>query len=153
MLERRTYTSSAPHYARQEETPALKGFCNNRKARGALAVCWTILILVLCLMPTRGFGIRGNDARFLKIPHVDKLIHLTLFATFAFAWCGVSTARARFGAVTACGLFLAFGTEYLQGLPMIGRDCDVWDGCADMAGVCLGMACDVLPRLRLGPTT
>ena len=96
--------------------------------------------MILCWMPTSGIGIQGNDSRYLRIPHLDKLVHAGIFVVFGWLWTIAVGGGRRGLAVLAAGLLLAVGTEVVQGLPMVGRDPDVWDGLADTIGVTIGTA-------------
>lgn len=108
------------------------------RVRVGLALGWTLLILILCWMPTRDLGLARDDSRWLKIPHLDKLVHATLFGGFALLWFQVTSFRRSWPLIVAAGLFMAVGTEYVQGLPFVGRDADIWDGLADSVGLFLG---------------
>ena len=108
------------------------------------AVAWTILLLALCLAPSRvipdekTFGIRKY------IPYYDLIVHFTLFAGFAFNWIRAAGSPLRWVLVPTAGLLLAVGTEWAQGLPYIQRDPSLLDGLADLAGLAIGLAAAVL---------
>lgn len=72
----------------------------------------------------------------------DKLLHVALFfgvgaLAMACAMLGAWSARAR-GVLVAGLLTLAVVDEWSQLL--VGRDAEVWDGAANVAGVALGVA-------------
>ena len=54
----------------------------------------------------------------------------------------------RLGAIMLAG---GIGIELVQGLPAVGRDADVWDVVADMAGFVLGWAVLAVGRRRGWP--
>ncbi len=67
----------------------------------------------------------------------DKANHFVGFLTLTvLGGCGWR----RLPAARTAAIMLAFGTgiELVQGLPAVGRDADVWDVVADMAGFALG---------------
>src|SRR5206468_3862690 len=73
-----------------------------------------------------------------EVPQLDKLIHATLFAGFGWLWIR-SLANRHFGWVLSAGVALAIITELVQGLSIIHRDPDVFDGLADVVGLTLGL--------------
>ncbi len=96
----------------------------------------TLVLLVLCLYPKTWMP-RGEEGPRL-IPHLDKLIHFSLFAGFGLCWLlagpSLRPSRKRIVGVLATSFALAAGTELLQGLPQIGRDPDLLDALADVVG-------------------
>jgi VanZ family protein len=107
-------------------------------SRTLLASAWTIVILVLCLLPRAWLPAEGNVTSAPKIPHMDKAIHAVLFAGFGFLWGRAGGSR-RSGLILAVGLLLAVGTELAQGLPSVARDPDVFDALADAVGLVAGI--------------
>lgn len=80
----------------------------------------------------------------------DKANHcfgfLVLTVLTGCGWPGLSAAR-----LAAIMLAAGIGIELVQGLPAVGRDADVWDVVADMAGFALGWAVLVVGRRRGWP--
>jgi hypothetical protein len=114
------------------------------------AVAWTIVLLVLCLAPSR---VIPDEETFFSIrkyiPWYDLIVHFTLFAGFGFNWIRAVGSPLRWALVPAAGLLLALGTEWAQGLPYIQRDPSLLDGLADLAGLAAGLAAAaVSARLR-----
>src|SRR4051794_4181198 len=103
----------------------------------------TLLLLTLCLLPKWAIPGGREEESFRKIPHLDKVIHFTMFAGVALLWscAGPSSVptRSRAAAVLAVSFALAVGTELLQGLPQIERDPDPYDALADVAGAAAGV--------------
>ena len=104
-----------------------------------IAVLWTILILVLCWMPRHSLPMDEGGPSLLNRLHFDKVVHLGIFAVFAFLWRRAFSRRAVVVIVVA-GLFLAVITELGQATSIVGRDADVWDAVADAIGVVVGAA-------------
>ncbi|AII04753.1 VanZ like protein [Rhodococcus wratislaviensis] len=89
----------------------------------------TVLALVMLLSPASATP-SGPE-------HADKVVHALLFAALA--------AASRYALLTPRITVLwlaAFAviTEILQGVLPIGRHGSVWDLCADMVGVAIGLA-------------
>jgi len=61
-------------------------------------------------------------------------------------WQALSAAK-----LAAIMLAAGIGIELVQGLPAVGRDADVWDVVADMAGFALGWAVLAVGRRRGWP--
>jgi hypothetical protein len=102
--------------------------------RTVLACFGTALLLGLCFWPRWAMPACGEVIP--RLPHVDKLVHLAMFATFGFLW--TSSGRPAVGVLGfACGL--AAFTEVGQAWSPIGRDPDVLDALADLLGGCLGV--------------
>ncbi|MHC5308751.1 VanZ family protein [Myroides sp. LJL116] len=47
-----------------------------------IALCWTILIIILCLVEANNFASSSN----LSIPFKDKIAHFIFYCTFSFLW-------------------------------------------------------------------
>ena len=111
---------------------------NGRPATAAFAVVAVVSLVVLFSPsspgPSWGF------------PHLDKVVHLTLFALLA------ATARRRFGglpAVLVAVCAYAPVSEVVQGLALPERTSDWHDVVADLIGVALGwLLAARLPRRR-----
>jgi len=103
---------------------------------------WTALILLLTLLP-------GN---FIPVPRgfwllysPDKLAHLGLFAVLGFLimsgmvkqFPGISR-RSYYATAMAAGMLVAVATEMLQAVLPTGRDGNLYDGIADVAGIVAG---------------
>ncbi len=55
-----------------------------------VAVGWTMMILAACWIPARGLPVTESQGSRFHIPHLDKLVHFTLFAGFGLLWTHVS---------------------------------------------------------------
>ena len=83
------------------------------------------------------------------IPHLDLLVHFTLFTGFVMTWIRAGGSRLRWLSVALVGVFLAGATEYARGLPTIHRDPNLLDALADVVGVLAGLTASlVLYRTR-----
>jgi hypothetical protein len=107
--------------------------------RKLLAIGWTLLILVLCWMPKSQMPLSETGPSLLPKIHADKIIHGAIFACFAILWRRAS-GRGSALVIVVSGVALAVITELGQGTAIVGRDADVWDGLADVAGMSLGLA-------------
>jgi hypothetical protein len=108
------------------------------------AVAWTVLLLSLCLAPSRVIPDEQTFSIKKYIPWYDLVVHFTLFAGFAFNWMRATGSTLRWVLVPAAGLLLAVGTEWAQGFPFIDRDPNLLDALADGAGLAVGLAATAL---------
>lgn len=109
----------------------------NTISRRSIAWLGTLVVVGLCLWPSAWIP-RGEDTGAGGVPHVDKLVHATLFAGCSFLWMRARGAgrpveswawRVLTGAIA-----LAVLTELAQSLPGILRDPDPSDALADILG-------------------
>jgi hypothetical protein len=124
--------------------------------RALLASCWTLVILVLCWLPPTMLPEEEKGSKRFLIPHFDKLIHMGIFAVFAFLWMRVGDSPRRGRWVLLAGLALAVLSELGQEVPIVSRDASVADALADGLGVVASVigyevARKLLPR-RAVPT-
>lgn len=101
---------------------------SHRHHRVLLAVAVAVHLAVLYWPSAGGQGL---------LPHLDKVVHLTVFAAVAFTGrlAGVPWR------VLAVLLVLHAGvSEVLQGAVLPERAADPWDVVADLAGTALGLA-------------
>ena len=98
-------------------------------------------MLAACLMPPSGLPKTPG------IPGLDKIVHIALFAVWAFLFTGYT----RSGAAVAllAGFALGAGIEFLQEASAMGRSFEWWDVVADLAGVLSGylIRARVIPAL------
>lgn len=109
----------------------------------ALAIAWTIGILVLCMIP-------GRDVPQVNIVGIDKVAHVILFAVFGILWLRTSanpTARTAVS-VVAFGIFFGIAIEIIQHLQNMGRMFDPFDAVADAVGVAVSVAIVMYIRHR-----
>lgn len=106
--------------------------------RRGLALAWTAVALALCLAPSHWFPQSESQSLHL-IPHLDKLVHATLFAGFGLLWMWAGASPRRWVGILLAGTLLAVATEVIQGLPCVHRDPDLFDGLADIVGTTLGI--------------
>lgn len=104
-----------------------------------LAIAWTALILILCWTPPSRLPMSEEGPSFFHLAGLDKIIHGAIFAVFALLWRR-ATSPGSAPIVAVSGLALAVITEIGQATPMVGRDGDLWDAIADLAGVAAGLA-------------
>ncbi len=117
------FTSASPH---------------KKRARW-LAIAWTLLIFILCLLP-------GNELPKVNLPFIDKWAHVILFAGFSFLWlCAGPTARiTNLFILLLVSIFIGWLVEYIQGAFVPGRYQDNMDTLADAIGGLAGILLFVL---------
>jgi len=100
-----------------------------------IAIAWTLLIFVGCLMPAR-------EIPHVDVPLIDKWTHFVMFGLFSFLWlCArpAYTMRSLLILLLA-SIFLGCFIEYLQGtLTSLGRSMELMDAVADALGGLLGI--------------
>lgn len=110
-----------------------------RHAR-AFALLWTLLVFAVLSVPSSGVPSSG-------VPHLDKLVHVALFAGLGLLWMGALLPphgshrfRSAAGHVLVAGAVYGVLLEAYQGLlPALGRSADVLDAAADVAGLLLAL--------------
>jgi hypothetical protein len=114
--------------------------------RTLAASAWTVVVIVLCLIPRRTLdevpGLTGHWIwdLYLSIPHKDKVIHASLFCIFAWLWArALGDGRRAWALIILGGLALVAVTELGQSLPWIDRSTDILDALADVVGLALGL--------------
>ncbi|MCK0091151.1 VanZ family protein [Rhodococcus sp. F64268] len=84
-------------------------------------------------------------------PHTDKVTHALMFAVLAY--CSRS---ARISPAITVAWLAAYGivTEILQATVAVRRSGSVWDWCADLVGIAIGLAiaAGIGRRVRAGRT-
>lgn len=111
-----------------------------KRAR-SLALAWTLLIFILCLLP-------AQEIPNVNVPMADKWVHFVMFGLFAFLWLcaypsrNISFLLLIFAISVATGWFV----EFLQGsFPSLGRNRDMMDVVADGIGGFLGVLLFAIP--------
>ena len=107
--------------------------------RFAMAVLWTVVIMILCWLPGSMVRDLEDGSPWFKIPDLDKVGHAGIFVVFSVLWARVFTSRHRFAWVALAGFGLAIVTELVQKLPVVGRDGSFADTLTDGAGVLVGI--------------
>lgn len=104
-----------------------------------LAMAWTLLIFILCLLP-------GNELPKVNVPFIDKWAHVVLFAGFSFLWlCAAPTTRlTNLFILLLISIFVGWLVEYIQGAFVPGRYQDDMDTLADAVGGLAGILLFVL---------
>lgn len=104
-----------------------------KRAR-SLAMLWTLLIFILCLIP-------GYELPDVKVPMIDKWAHLVLFGVFTFLWlCAHPYIRiAWLFILMMITIFTGWLVEYIQGHYIPGRTQDNMDTLMDAAGGLIGI--------------
>ncbi|MDR3637041.1 MAG: VanZ family protein [Isosphaeraceae bacterium] len=101
---------------------------------------WTAILLVLCLLPRHLTPERRSMTIPGGLPHLDKVVHVAMFAAFGLLWTRAVAPSRRARMIFVVGVMLAVGTELAQGLVVVDRDPDLLDALADVAGLLMGMA-------------
>ena len=109
------------------------------KHRIALAGTWTRLIMALCWMPSDWLPVQESKGGGFEIPHFDKVVHAAIFTVFGLLWLTAWPGRRPYLAVILAGIGLAGLTEWVQTLPLVGRDGEWLDAAVDAAGVLLAV--------------
>ena len=107
--------------------------------RLAMAIMWTVVIMMLCWLPGPMIQVLEGDSSWFTIPDLDKVIHAGIFVVFSILWVRALSSRSRFTWVALAGLGLAAVTELVQNLPIVGRDGEISDALTDVAGVLVGI--------------
>lgn len=121
---------TSPNYYPQKNTKKLLDNLITRYSKITLPIYWAFLTYML-LRP----GVE-NKEYFFMFPHLDKLIHFTIFFLLGFFF------RVRFPKVSLLYYFLllvsyALLTEILQDVMKWGRSLEVLDAVADILGLSL----------------
>jgi VanZ family protein len=106
-----------------------------RKWARVMAVAWTLLIFILCLLPQK-------EIPEVNVPFIDKWTHLVLFGGFSFLWLAARPVRGLKWPITLFFIASAIGAiiEGLQGLLVsLGRSMELMDWYADTVGGFLGI--------------
>ena len=101
-------------------------------------IIWTLIIAVLLCLPGK---MLPSEAGF-RIPNFDKLVHMGLFGGFVFLWGLYMTKRSpdhrtllrAFFVFYVIANFFGYSMELVQKYWIPGRDYDLADVIADMAG-------------------
>lgn len=110
----------------------------------SLAIAWSILIIVLSLVPGRFLPDIPDFYHLLK---PDKLIHLALFGTLSFLILQAIRKQYNTSNLVIIGTIIAFNislllgalTEYLQYIGDINRSGNIYDFIANTVGSLLGV--------------
>ncbi|MNK97613.1 VanZ like family protein [compost metagenome] len=121
---------TSPNYYPQKNTKKLLDNLINKYSKITLPIYWAFLTYML-LRP----GLE-NKEYFFMFPHLDKLIHFTIFFLLGFFY------RVRFPKVSLLYYFLILGsyallTEILQDTMNWGRSLEFLDAVADILGLSL----------------
>ena len=121
---------TSPNYYPQKNTKKLLDNLINKYSKITLPIYWAFLTYML-LRP----GVE-NKEYFFMFPHLDKLIHFTIFFLLGFFF------RVRFPKVSLLYYFLilisyALLTEILQDVMNWGRSLEFLDAIADTLGLSL----------------
>ncbi len=113
----------------------LQRITQNKKLAVWIAIIWTALILIACLIP-------GREIPNVHIPLMDKYVHFIIFAGFSFLWL---CTRNRPHIATGVWIFIAsvalgYLVELLQGSGITyGRSYEAADVLADAIGGLIGV--------------
>jgi len=107
--------------------------------RALLAWSGTLVILVLCWLPRAYIPENEKVPGPFSIPHLDKLIHMGIFAVWGFLGMRAARHSHQGWRVFLVGVTLAAISELGQMVPIVHRDAGMADGLADVLGVAVGM--------------
>jgi len=110
-------------------------FIKNKKRTVLVAIAWTVLILVACLIP-------GNEVPDVHVPFMDKYVHFAIFAGFSFLWlCTLEQLTLQKSIwIFIASVALGYLVELLQGSGITsGRSYDMYDVLADAVGGLIGI--------------
>ena len=116
-------------------------------------IIWTLIILILCCLPGK---MLPSETGF-RIPNFDKFVHMVLFGGFVVFWSLYMTRRSSeyrillraFFIFYIIANFFGYSMELAQKYWIPGRDYDLADVIADMAGA--GIAYGLCNLLLLFP--
>lgn len=103
-----------------------------------LPLAVTVVVITMMLMSPGGAVPSGP-------PHTDKVTHALMFAVLAYC-----SRYARFSPVVTLVWLAVYGviTEILQATVAVRRSGSVWDWCADLVGVLVGLTVFAMVRRR-----
>lgn len=116
----------------------------NGPGPGAFRAATLIVALVLAWLAFRPATGADVGLPWDKANHCFSFLVLTVLT--GCGWPGLTAGR-----TAAIMLAAGIGIELVQGLPAVGRDADIWDVVADMAGFVLGWGVLVVARRRGWP--
>jgi len=104
-----------------------------------LALGWLILISILFFLP--GSALPKNN--WFNLIHIDKWVHVGMFAVLLFLWRSAFTPVTRNHNLMLLIIALIYGllVEFIQLNWVPNRDFDLYDVLADMIGAVLGILC------------
>ncbi len=138
--------------APERTAPPVTGRSALRYFRLATAVIWTLLILVLCWLPTEFVDEVESESSWFRIPNLDKVVHGGIFVVLPIVWLRLSsspgisnhvarsTSRQTIWMVILGGFAFGVLTELGQLVPIVGRDAEASDLVMDFIGVLIGVA-------------
>ena len=104
-----------------------------KKTVFSLALCWTVLILVLCL-------VRFGELPKVKVAGADKYVHFAFHFVFTVLWGyylqlkNQSTALTQMVKILALSILYGIAIEFLQETLTTTRHADIFDVLANTAG-------------------
>jgi VanZ family protein len=101
-----------------------------------LALAWTLIILVLHVIPRAELEQAPFGRELLDSTWPDKVMHVAMFILFAWLWLRNSPARLR--PIAAAGILYGIFLEGLQHWVVPGRSGSVEDLVCDALGLALG---------------
>lgn len=107
-----------------------------------LALAWSIVIIILCSIPGQEFP----DTSFLDVPHLDKIVHFSLFFILSLVTIkGLYNQKASnllayspYLFTIVYGIVLGIVLEFSQHYFIVYRTGDVYDVLANTSGSLLG---------------
>ncbi|MDC1105695.1 VanZ family protein [Prolixibacteraceae bacterium] len=95
-------------------------------------VLWCGVILYGCLMPS-------NDIPNVKIPNLDKVVHMIFYTGFTYLLCASSYKKWKARYTLLIAIFFGIGIEVAQGVLPIERSPSFADAAANSLGAIIGI--------------
>ncbi len=115
-----------------------------------LALGWFVIMCILFFLPG---SVLPKENEFLAFLHVDKIVHIGLFAIFVFLIkCSFTSTLFKYNIllIAATGLY-GYAVELIQKKWIPGRSFDLYDLLADMIGSLLGLLIYVWLVKKINP--
>jgi len=102
-----------------------------------LATGWLLTMTILFVLPGSSFP----EERWFDQIHLDKWVHVGLFAVLLFLWKSAFYSTTKSYNIILVSLTLLYGVsiELIQGAWVANRSADVFDVVADMTGCLVGI--------------
>jgi VanZ family protein len=131
-----------PQPTKHHSKISIKKKLNNNTIAIAATISWAAIVFFLHIIQLD----LPKDEPLFKIPHADKLVHLTMFAILSFliGRCYETIRNTKLNIpsiITILIVCAAYGAilEWLQANRTTERSGDAWDWIADLIGIVIGL--------------